>query len=104
MDHLAMDHAHGAADGQEETGHGHNEQAMQHAGGHDHMAMMDADARKTHRKHCGVIGLGAWLAASTLVNDGVTSEAVSAAVRAVTFHRGLPAFVWPAGILMACRW
>src|SRR3546814_5859878 len=37
MDHLAMDHAHGAADGQEETGHGHNEQAMQHAGGHDHM-------------------------------------------------------------------
>src|SRR3546814_3151913 len=77
MDHLAMDHAHGAADGQEETGHGHNEQAMQHAGGHDHMAMMEADARKTRWTHFGVIGLGAWLAASPLVYDGVTSEAVS---------------------------
>src|SRR3546814_14403271 len=101
MDHLSMDHAHGAADGQEETGHGHNEQAMQHAGGHDHMAMMEADARKTRWTHFGVIGLGDWLAASPLVYDGVKSEAVSDAVRADPVDRGLPPVEWRAGIMMA---
>ena len=89
------------------SGHRHadeeakGEPAMDRAGGHDHMAMMAADARKVRWAHFANIGLGAWLAASPLVYDAVTSETVGAAVRAVALDRGLPSVEWRANILMA---
>lgn len=70
-------------------------------GGHDHMAMMEEDARRTRWAHFANMGLGLWLAASPLVYDAVTSETVGAAVRAVTVERGLPSVEWRAGVLMA---
>ena len=70
-------------------------------GGHDHMAMMAANARKVRWAHWANIGLGAWLAASPLVYDAVTSETVGAAVRAATLERGLPSVEWRANVLMA---
>lgn len=75
--------------------------AMSETSGHDHMAMMEEEARHTRWAHFANIGLGLWLAASPLVYDGMTSETVSAAVRAVTVERGLPSVEWRAGILMA---
>ena len=90
IEHDAM--AHGAAgDDQPQSG----------AGGHDHMAMMDADARRTRWAHFANIGLGAWLAASPMIYDAVTSETVGAAVRAVTVERGLPSIDLRADLLMA---
>jgi nucleoside-diphosphate-sugar epimerase/uncharacterized membrane protein len=68
-----------------------------HAG---HMAMMERDERRTRWAHVAAIGLGAWLAASPLVYDATTSEAVSAGVRAVTAERGLPSVEWRANALM----
>lgn len=69
-------------------------------GGHDHMAMMEDDARRTRWAHFANIGLGLWLAGSPLIYDAVTTETVSAAVRAVTQERALPAVEWRAGALM----
>src|SRR3546814_4755019 len=46
MDHMAMGHTKGGHDESEDISHGHDvEPAMEHDGGHDHMANMDADAR-----------------------------------------------------------
>ncbi|WP_375600396.1 NAD-dependent epimerase/dehydratase family protein [Devosia sp. Naph2] len=69
--------------------------------GHGHMAMMEADERRTRWAHYANIGLGLWLAASPLIYDAVTTDTVSAAVRAVTEERGLPSVEWRAGVLMA---
>lgn len=82
---------------------GHDGQGDAHGGmaGHDHMAMMEQDARRTRWAHFANIGLGLWLAASPLVYDAVTSETVGVAVRAVTQERGLPSVEWRAGALMA---
>lgn len=77
---------------------GHDATAMR---AHDQMAMMDMDARKTRWTHFANIGLGLWLAASPLVFDAVTSETVSATVRAVTVERNLPPIDWRAGMLIA---
>ena len=99
MDHATMDHAamgH-AGKGKADAGHG----AMAGMDGHDHMAAMEADARRTRWAHFANIGLGLWLAASPLVYDAVTEETVGAAVRAVTQERGLPSVEWRAGALMA---
>jgi nucleoside-diphosphate-sugar epimerase len=85
--------------GKEDTHAGHD--AMAGMGGHDHMAMMEEDARRTRWTHFANIGLGLWLAASPLVYDAVTSETVSAAVRVVTEDRGLPSVEWRSGVLMA---
>lgn len=60
-----------------------------HGGGHDHMAMMDADARRVRWAHFANIGLGLWLAASPLIYDGMGAAAASPLVRAVTEDRGL---------------
>ena len=79
------------------AGHG----AMAVSGGHDHMAMMDEDARRTRWAHFANIGLGLWLAASPLVYDAMTTETVSSTVRAVTVERGLGSVEWRAGMLMA---
>lgn len=68
-----------------------------HAG---HMTMMERDERRTRWAHFAAIGLGAWLAASPLVYDATTSEAVSAGVRAVTAERDLPSIEWRASALM----
>jgi len=70
-------------------------------GEHDQMEMMGEDARKTRWAHFANIGLGLWLAASPLVYNAVTSETVSATVRAVTVERGLPPVEWRASILLA---
>lgn len=75
--------------------------AMAASGGHGHMAMMEADARRTRWAHFANIGLGLWLAASPLIYDAMTSGTVSATVRAVTVERGLPSVEWRAGVLMA---
>ncbi len=72
-----------------------------HSMGGDHMAVMDADGRKTRWAHYANIGLGAWLAASPLVYDAVTNETVAASVRAVTIDRGLAPIEWRADLLMA---
>lgn len=79
------------------AGHG----AMAGSGGHDHMAMMAEDAKRTRWAHFANVGLGLWLAASPLIYDAVTSETVGEAVRAVTQDRGLPSIEWRAGVLMA---
>lgn len=97
-----------AHDGQHQghagMGHMADSRAPDHAGGmtdHDaHMAMMASDERKTRWVHFANIGLGAWLAASPLVYDAATGEAVSAAVRAVTVDRGLPPIEWRMDALM----
>src|ERR687885_197992 len=75
--------------------------AMAGMAGHDHMAMMEGDARRTRWAHFANIGLGLWLAASPLVYDAMTSDSVSATVRAVTVERGLPSVEWRAGVLMS---
>ena len=92
-----------AAMGQAEKGGAHaGHGAMPGMQGHDdHMAAMEADARRTRWAHFANIGLGLWLAASPLVYDAVTEETVGAAVRAVTQERGLPSVEWRAGALMA---
>ena len=69
--------------------------------GHDHMTSIEEDARRTRWAHFANIGLGLWLAASPLVYDAVTSEAVGAAVRAVTVERELPSVELRAGALIA---
>ncbi len=69
------------------------------AGGHDHMAMMDADEKKVRWVHYTVAGLGLWLAASPLVYDAMSTANVSDAVRAVTADRGLPSIEWRATAL-----
>ena len=76
-----------------------NKTAPQTMGGHDHMAMMDQDARRTRWAHYANIGLGLWLAASPLVYDAMSTAAVSEAVRAVTPDRGLPSVEWRAAAL-----
>lgn len=102
-DHAAM--AHGGtgsstessqAESNPHSGHG----AMAGMGGHDHMAMMEEDARRTRWAHFANVGLGLWLAASPLVYDAVTTDTVSAAVRAITQERALPSVEWRAGALM----
>ena len=70
-------------------------------GGHDHMAMMDEEARRTRWAHLANVGLGLWLAASPLIYDAMHSDTVGAAVRAVTQERGLPSVEWRASALMA---
>lgn len=77
-----------------ESGHGS-------MAGHGHMAMMEADERRTRWAHYTNIGLGLWLAASPLIYDAVTTETVGAAVRAVTAERSLPSVEWRVGVLMA---
>lgn len=78
-----------------------NHGAVAHGDAHaGHMAMMERDERRTRWAHVAAIGLGAWLAASPLVYDATTSEAVSAGVRAVTAERGLPSIEWRASALM----
>lgn len=72
-------------------------QAM--TGGHDHMAMMEADEKKVRWVHYTNIGLGLWLAASVLTYDAMTTANVSDAVRAVTVDRGLPSVEWRASAL-----
>ncbi|MBX9898328.1 MAG: NAD-dependent epimerase/dehydratase family protein [Qipengyuania sp.] len=69
------------------------------AGGHDHMAMMEADEKKVGWVHYANIGLGLWLAASPFVYDAMTTANVSEAVRAVTIDRGLPPVEWRAAAL-----
>jgi nucleoside-diphosphate-sugar epimerase/uncharacterized membrane protein len=87
-----------------------NHAAMRHAdrasdkgetGGHDHMAMMEEDARHTRWAHYANVGLGLWLAASPLVYDSLSSDTVSATVHAVTQERGLASVEWRAAVLMA---
>jgi nucleoside-diphosphate-sugar epimerase/uncharacterized membrane protein len=90
IDHAAMGHA-------DKGGHG----AIRGMSGHDHMAMMEEDERRTRWAHFANIGLGLWLAASPLIYDAVTTETVSATVRAVTDERSLPSVEWRAGVLMA---
>ena len=58
--------------------------------GHDHMAMMEADAKKLRWVFYATIGLGLWLAASPFVYDAITTANVGDAVRWVTVDRGLP--------------
>lgn len=70
-------------------------------GAHDHLGMMDEEARGTRWAHFANIGLGLWLAASPLIYDAVSSQTVGAAVRAVTQERGLRPVEWRAGALMA---
>jgi len=60
-----------------------------HGGGHDHMAIMEADARRVRWAHFANIGLGLWLAASPFIYDGLGAAAASPLVRAVTEDRGL---------------
>lgn len=95
--HQADHGMHQALQGTEATGHGGLEKPGQarHAEGHDHMAMMADDARRTRWAHFANIGLGLWLAASPLVYDA----SASAAVQAVTADRGLPAVAWRAHAL-----
>lgn len=57
---------------------------------HDHMAMMEADAKKVRWVFYATIGLGLWLAASPFVYDAMTTDNVGDAVRWVTVDRGLP--------------
>ena len=65
------------------------EEHAAHGGGHDHMAMMEADARRVRWAHFANIGLGLWLAASPFIYDGLGAAAASPLVRAVTEARGL---------------
>lgn len=67
--------------------------AADHGSGHDRMAMMEHDARRTRWAHYANIGLGLWLAASPLAL-GVYTEGAPAAVLAVTAERGLPSVEW----------
>lgn len=69
--------------------------------GHDHMADMDADALRTRWVHYANVGLGLWLAASPLIYDAMTSDSVSASVRAVMLERQLPSIEWRANMLLA---
>ena len=69
------------------------------AGGHDHMAMMEADEKKVGWVHYANIGLGLWLAASPFVYDAMATANVGEAVRAVTIDRGLPSVEWRAAAL-----
>lgn len=101
MSHAAVGHAPSGGGNRKDMDHSDAEPARDHAGGDGHMAMMEADARRTRWTHFAIIGLGAWLAASPLVYDAVTSETVGAAVRAVTVDRGLRPVEWRANILMA---
>ena len=68
-----------------------NESAM-HDGmaGHDQMAMMAEDERKTRWAHFANVGLGLWLAASPLILGVAGAADVPERVRAVTVDRGLP--------------
>jgi len=95
------DGEHGASKAPQTHAHAHASHAATAMNGHDHMEMMEEDARKTRWAHFANIGLGLWLAASPLVYDAVTSETVSATVRAVTVERGLPPVDWRASILLA---
>lgn len=101
-DHGAMGHGARADEGPSRMPDAHaGHRPVAGVGGHDHMAMMEEDARRTRWAHFANIGLGLWLAASPLIYDAVTSETVGAAVRAVTAERGLPPVEWRAGALMA---
>lgn len=64
------------------------------AGGHDHMAMMEADERKKRWAHFANIGLGLWLASTPFIFGLADSASVPEAVRAVTTERGLPSIEW----------
>lgn len=80
----------------------HKEQEAEHgamAGGHDHMAMMEAQEKQLRWVHYTTIGLGLWLAASVFVYDAMTTANVSDAVRAITVERGLPSVEWRASAL-----
>lgn len=70
-------------------GRGKAQSPMAHEG-HDHMAMMEADARKTRWAHFTNIALGLWLAASPFTYDAMSAGFAPAAVEAVTSERGLP--------------
>ena len=84
-------HRHGDADSQR-SGDSHGD----HAG---HMEMMARDERRARWSHYANIGLGLWLAASPLVYDAVSADAVNELVRAVTAERNLPGIEWRAGAL-----
>jgi len=77
---------------------GGNDMHAGHGGGHDHMAMMEDDARRTRWAHFANIGLGLWLAASPWVYDFANVEA-SARVLAITAERQLPPPEWRAQAL-----
>ncbi len=62
--------------------------------GHDHMAMMAEDERKTRWTHFAVIGLGLWLASSPLVFGIAEPGSVPARVITATVERGLPPIEW----------
>lgn len=66
---------------------------------HEHMAMMEADAKKIRWVFYATIGLGLWLAASPFVYDAMTTANVGDAVRWVTVDRGLPTVEWRAAAL-----
>lgn len=91
----------GAAPGMEHSDHAAGQQIsprnMATDEGHGgHMAMMERDERRTRWAHYANIGLGMWLAASPLVYDAATTDAVGQAVLAVTSERGLPPVEWRA--------
>ena len=67
---------------------------------HDqHMAQMTQQDRSTRWAHFANIGLGLWLASSSGIYDGVSSDTVKDAVLAVTADRDLPSVEWRAGAL-----
>ena len=119
VDHAAMGHAamgHAAAapararaggpdrptDAGPHADHGGGGAATPGSGaGHDRIAMMEEDARRTRWAPYANIGLGLWLAASPLVYDAMTGAGVSEAVRAVTVERNLPAIETRAALLIA---
>ncbi|HKP33283.1 MAG TPA: NAD-dependent epimerase/dehydratase family protein [Sphingomicrobium sp.] len=70
------------------------------SGDHDHMAMMERDARRLRWTHFANIGLGLWLASSPLIYDAFSASGVSDTVCAVTVERGLPPVEWRAGALL----
>ena len=70
-------------------------------GGHNHMAIIEEDKRRSRWAHFANIGLGLWLAAGPLVYDAMSSGVVSPTVRSVTHERGLPSIEWRAAALTA---
>lgn len=77
----------------------HASMGGEHAGSHDHMAMMEEDVRRTRWAHFANIGLGLWLASSPLALDALSGSTTTASVLAVSSDRGLPDVQWRAGAL-----
>lgn len=66
-------------------------------GGHDHMAQMAEDERRTRWAHYANIGLGLWLASSPLFYS--VGDNIGPLAQAVTQERDLPALAWRAQAL-----